>query len=91
MLVPTYSQAEHLRYALLDRTGGVSQRVIHTFTSLAEHFGGCRVGEIVSEARRDRIAGVVLADHFPAAASQPGFRSEFLGAVKEIKDQGIQL
>jgi RecB family exonuclease len=91
MLVPTYSQAEHLRYALLDRTGGISQRVIHTFTSLAEHFGGCRLGELVSEARRDRIAGAVLADHFPAAAGQPGFRAEFLAAVKEIKEQAVRL
>ena len=56
LLVPTYSQAEHLRYALLDRLGGVSQRLIHTFTSLAERFGDCRLGELVSESRRDRLA-----------------------------------
>ena len=91
MLVPTYSQAEHLRYALLDRTRGLGQKVIHTFTSLAEQFGGCRLGELVPEARRDRIAGEVLQEGFGAAAAQPGLRTEFLSAVKEIKEQGTDL
>ncbi|MHC4410307.1 MAG: PD-(D/E)XK nuclease family protein, partial [Planctomycetota bacterium] len=88
LLVPTYSQAEHLRYALLDRLGGVSQRLIHTFTSLAERFGDCRLGELVSESRRDRLAAEVLREPFGEAADRPGFRAEFLAAVKEIKEQG---
>ncbi|MHC4937870.1 MAG: PD-(D/E)XK nuclease family protein [Planctomycetota bacterium] len=88
LLVPTYSQAEHLRYALLDRLGGVSQRLIHTFTSLAEKFGDCRLGELVPESRRDRLAADVLRQPFGEAADRPGFRAEFLAAVKEIKEQG---
>jgi len=88
MLVPTYSQAEHLRYALLDHTRGLGQRVIHTFTSLAEHFGGSRLADLVPEPRRDRLAAEVLGAWFPEAAAQPGFRGEFLSAVKEIKEQG---
>jgi len=91
MLVPTYSQAEHLRYALLDRTRGLGQRVIHTFTSLAEHFGGSRLADLVPEPRRDRLAAEVLAGFFPEAAGQPGFRAEFLAAVKEIKEQSAPL
>lgn len=91
MLVPTYSQAEHLRYALLDRTRGLSQRVIHTFTSLAERFGGCRLGELIPEARRDQLARTVLEPTFGDAAEQPGFRGEFLSAVKELKEQGRPL
>jgi len=91
LLVPTYSQAEHLRYALLDRIGGVSQRVVHTFTSLAERFGGCRLAELVPEARRDRLAAEVLQGPFGDAALRPGFRAEFLAAVKEIKEQGRPL
>jgi len=91
MLVPTYSQAEHLRYVLLDHTRGLGQRVIHTFTSLSEHFGGSRLADLVSESRRDRLAGEVLPAYFPDAAAQPGFRGEFLSAVKEIKEQGAPI
>ena len=88
-LVPTYGQAEHLRNLLLNRAGGLSQRMVHTFTSLAEIVSHQRLGRMVSHAVRDRTAEAVLRDFFPQAAGQPGFRAEFLQVVKEIKEQGL--
>ncbi|MHC4960477.1 MAG: PD-(D/E)XK nuclease family protein, partial [Planctomycetota bacterium] len=88
LLVPTYSQAEHLRYRLLDRAGGIGSRTIETFTSLSERVAGQRLSTLVSAPDRDQLAASVLARHFPEAADQAGFRAEFLRVVKELKEQG---
>lgn len=88
LLVPTDSQAEHLRTLLLDRTGGLSLHAIATFTRLAERLTDRNLRNITAAPVRDRVAGEALRAHFPKAAGQPGFRAEFLAAVKEIKEQG---
>jgi len=88
LLVPTYSQAEHLRYALLDRSGGLSEHTVETFSSLAERVTGLRLRNLLPHPVRDRVARAVLEEIFPEAAAQAGFRAEFLRVVKEIKDQG---
>ncbi|MFI5403369.1 MAG: PD-(D/E)XK nuclease family protein [Planctomycetota bacterium] len=88
LLVPTYSQAEHLRYLLLDRTSGISGRAVDTFETLAEDVTRLRLRDLVRPAAKDRLAVRALADGFPEAAAQPGLRAEFLSAVKEIKEQG---
>lgn len=87
--MPTYSQAEHLRHLLLDRLPGLHERAVETFETLAERATGWRLRDLVSPAVRDRVAERVLREFFPAAAGQPGFRAEFLAAVKEIKEQGM--
>lgn len=89
LLVPTYSQAEHLRHLLLDRLPGLQERAVETFETLAERATGWRLRDLVGPAVRDRVAERVLREFFPAAAGQPGFRAEFLAAVKEIKEQGL--
>ncbi|MDH3590335.1 MAG: hypothetical protein OER88_00540, partial [Planctomycetota bacterium] len=88
LLVPTYSQAEHLRLELLGRVDGLDPGCVQTFTSLAERVTGIRVRDLATPAVRDRIAGDALAPDFARGAAQPGFRAEFLAAVKEIKEQG---
>jgi superfamily I DNA/RNA helicase/RecB family exonuclease len=88
LLVPTYSQAEHLRYLLLDRSSGLSGRAVDTFETLAEEITRLRLRDLVRPAAKDRLAVRALADGFPEAAAQPGLRAEFLSAVKEIKEQG---
>ncbi|HEX5137518.1 MAG TPA: PD-(D/E)XK nuclease family protein [Planctomycetota bacterium] len=88
LLVPTYSQAEHLRYLLLDRTKGLMDRAVETFETLAEDVTRLRLRDLVRPAAKDRLAGRALESGFPEAATQPGLRAEFLSAVKEIKEQG---
>ncbi|MHC4550249.1 MAG: PD-(D/E)XK nuclease family protein [Planctomycetota bacterium] len=89
LLVPTYSQAEHLRCLLLDRLPGLRERAVETFETLAERATGLRLGDLVPPGVKDRLAERVLAPLFSGAAGQPGFRAEFLAAVKEIKEQGL--
>jgi len=89
LVVPTYGQAEHLRTLLLDRAGGIAARCVETFSSLAERVLGRLLSGLASAAARDLAAEAVLSELFPAAAAQPGFRAEFLAAVKEAKDQGL--
>ncbi len=89
LLVPTYSQAEHLRHLLLDRLPGLQERAVETFETLAERATGHRLRDLVGPAVKDRVAARVLKDFFPDAAGQAGFRAEFLAAVKEIKEQGL--
>ena len=88
LLVPTYGQAEHLRYLLLDRIAGLKEGCVETFSSLAERISGLRLSSRAPNAVCDRIAERVLAEHFEDAAAQPGFRAEFLASVKEIKENG---
>jgi len=88
LLVPTYSQAEHLSYRLLDTTSGVSGRPVITFETLAEDVTRLRLRDLARPAARDRLAVRALEESFPEAADQPGLRAEFLSAVKEIKEQG---
>jgi ATP-dependent helicase/DNAse subunit B len=88
LLVPTYAQAEHLRYLLLDRAQGLSGRAVDTFETLAEDVTRLRLRDLVRPAAKDRLAVRALAEGFPEAAAQPGLRAEFLAAVKEIKEQG---
>ncbi|MGH7162702.1 MAG: hypothetical protein ACREID_04400, partial [Planctomycetota bacterium] len=87
LLVPTYSQAEHVRLLLLERAGGVSPRVVETFSSFAEARTGLRLRDLASPGTKDLVAEAALRVHFPAA-EQPGFRAEFIAAVKEIKENG---
>jgi len=89
LLVPTYSQAEHLRHLLLDRLPGLQERFVETFETLAERATGHRLRDLVGPAVQDRVAARVLKEFFPAAAGQAGFRAEFVAAVKEIKEQGL--
>lgn len=91
MLVPTYGQAEFLRLRLLDRVGGLRERCIETFSSLAEHVTGLRLRGLMPPAVCDLVAEGVLREDFPEAAEQAGFRAEFLAAVKEIKENGAAL
>jgi len=88
LLVPTYSQAEHLRYLLLERSRGLAGRAVETFETLAEDVTRLRLRDLVRPAAKDRLAVRALAQGFPEAAAQPGLRAEFLSAVKEIKEQG---
>jgi ATP-dependent helicase/DNAse subunit B len=88
LLVPTYSQAEHLRYLLLERSRGLRDRAVETFETLAEDVTRKRLRDLVRPAAKDRLAGRALEGAFPEAAAQPGLRAEFLSAVKEIKEQG---
>lgn len=88
LLVPTYSQAEHLRYLLLDRAQGLMDKAVETFETLAEDVTRLRLRDLVRPAAKDRLAGRALEAGFPEAAAQPGLRAEFLSAVKEIKEQG---
>jgi ATP-dependent helicase/DNAse subunit B len=90
LLVPTYSQAEHLRHLLLDRLPGLQERAVETFETLAERATGHRLRDLVGPAVRDRVAARVLRESFPDAAGQAGFRAEFVAAVKEIKEQGLR-
>jgi ATP-dependent helicase/DNAse subunit B len=89
LLVPTYSQAEHLRHLLLDRLPGLQERSVETFETLAERATGHRLRDLVGPAVKDRVAARVLEEFFPDAAGQAGFRAEFVAAVKEIKEQGL--
>ncbi len=89
LLVPTYSQAEHLRLALLRQARGFDPGCVQTFTSLGERLTGLRVRDLASPAERDRVAAAALRLDFERGAEQPGFRAEFLAAVKEIKEQGL--
>jgi ATP-dependent helicase/DNAse subunit B len=90
LLVPTYSQAEHLRHLLLDRLPGLQEQSVETFETLAERATGRRLRDLVGPAVQDRVAARVLKEFFPAAANQAGFRAEFVAAVKEIKEQGLR-
>ena len=86
LLVPTYGQAEHLRYELVGLRGAWD--AVSTFENLAEQVANQRLSRIASPPRRDRVAEEVLSKVFPEASAQPGFRSEFLSLVKELKEQG---
>jgi len=88
-LVPTHSQAEHLRSLLLARRRSLARRPVATFTRFAESLTGRRLRDLASGAVRDRVAREVLRATFPQAAEQPGFRAEFLDAVKELKELGL--
>jgi len=88
LLVPTYSQAEHLRYRILDQAGGLGARAVETFSSLAERVAGRRLSDLVPAPVRDRVAAGILDEFFPEARGQAGFRAEFLAVVKELKEQG---
>ncbi|MEE8104699.1 MAG: PD-(D/E)XK nuclease family protein [Planctomycetota bacterium] len=88
LLVPTYGQAEHLRFGLLERLGGLFQNYVETFSSLSEHLTGLTLRELATPAQCDRVAEATLFPDFPEAAPRPGFRAEFLALVKEIKEQG---
>ncbi len=88
-LVPTHSQAEHLRSLLLARHQSLARRPVATFTRLAESVTGRRLRDLAGRAVQDRLAQEVLLATFPEAAAQPGFRGEFLTSVKELKEQGL--
>ncbi len=64
---------------------------METFSSLAEELTGLRLGALAHPGECDRFAGEALAPQFPDAARKPGFRAEFLAAVKEIKETGAPL
>ena len=88
LLVPTYSQAEHLRYRILDRSGGGGAQAVETFSSLAERVAGKRLSDLVAAPVRERVAAGILDEFFPETGGRGGFRAEFLAVVKELKDQG---
>lgn len=88
LLVPTYSQAEHLRFRLLERRPGIAGRLVETFSSLSESLAGTRLVALAPPAERDRAAEAALAPLFGEAAKRPGFRAEFLAVVKEVKENG---
>jgi len=89
LLVPTYGQAEHLRFGLLERLGGLSRNYVETFSSLSEYLTGGALRELATPAHCDRVAEEALLPDFAEAAARPGFRAEFLALVKELKEQGI--
>ena len=73
LLVPTYGQAEHLRYRLLDRIAGLKDGSVETFSSLAERISGLRLSAGARGAVCDGIAEKVLTEHFADAAARRDF------------------
>ena len=49
LLVPTYSQAEHLRALLLKLAPGLWARAVETFSSLAERATGMRLRALLPD------------------------------------------
>lgn len=97
LLVPTVSQAGHLKRLLLSRTpdlAGFFDLSVVTFTGLAERvLPGRPIGELLSGARRDlllrRALAAGAARSFGPAARYPGFRRAALGLLKELKQNGL--
>lgn len=95
LLVPTLSQASHLKRLLLSRypdLRGFFDESLVTFTSLAERFSPeLPIRDLLSGRRQDLLVRRVLADPPPLFArlvGYPGFRSAALAFVKELKQNG---
>ncbi len=92
LLVPTYSQAEHVKRRLLRGPAGVAallDRGVGTFEQLAERETGVRLHALAPAAVRDALLAQALADddfpEFRAVSRFPGFRRAALRFVKEVK------
>ncbi len=92
VLVPTYSQAEHLKRRLLRRDGGLPallDRGIGTFEQFAEHETGLRLRSLAPATVRDALVLAALEDDdfpdFRPLRRFPGFRRAVLRFVKEVK------
>lgn len=90
VLVPTYSQAEHLKRRLLRFSGrdAILDRGIATFEQLAERRTGVRLSSLVSPAVRDALLAAALEESAPpdfaAAARFGGFRRAALAFLDEL-------
>ncbi len=97
LLLPTVSQANHLKRLLLSRAEsvrGLLDRGVLTFTSLAERVLRHRpIGELLSGLRQDLLLRGALRDAAPPAfralARFAGFRRALLAFVKELKQNGL--
>ena len=92
VVVPTYSQAEHLKRRLLRRSDGLEallDRGIGTFEQLAERETGVRLHALAPATVRDALVLAALEDDdfpdFRPVRRFPGFRRAVLRFVKEIK------
>jgi ATP-dependent helicase/DNAse subunit B len=92
VLVPTYSQAEHLKRRLLRGDDGLEallDRGIGTFEQYAERETGIRLRALAPATVRDALVHAALVeDDFPdfrAVRRFPGFRKAVLRFVKEVK------
>ncbi len=91
VLVPTYSQAEHLKRRLLKHTGrpALLDRGIATFEQLAERRTGLRLSTLAAPAVRDAILAAAFdekaEDELKRAARFPGLRRAALRFLDEVK------
>jgi ATP-dependent helicase/nuclease subunit B len=95
VLVPTYSQAEHLKRRFLRQGGleGLLDRGVVTFEQLAERRTGVRLASLAPAAVRDAILAAAFAEDESAAgagvfakvARFPGFRRSALRFLDEVK------
>lgn len=96
LLVPTLSQASHVKRLFLSRGAdlpGFFDESVVTFTSLAERvLPDRRIGELLSGLRQDLLLRRVLFEAAPPAfrrlARFPGFRARALAFLKEVKQNG---
>jgi len=95
LLVPTLSQANHLKRLLLSRRAdlpGFFDRGILTFTGLAELLlPGRSIRELLSGMRQDLLIRQVLLEGrtFAGMGRWPGFRRAALELLKELKQSGL--
>lgn len=91
VLVPTYSQAEHLKRRLLRHvgTGAILDRGIGTFEQLAERRTGVRLGSLASGAVCDAVLAASFAEAdvpaFRDVSRFPGLRRAALRLLDEIR------
>ncbi len=97
VIVPTYSQAEHMKRRLLRGQDGLPallDRGIGTFEQLAERETGVRLSGLASGAVQDALLQRALArvavPEFEAVRGFPGFRAAALRFVKEIKSSEVE-
>jgi len=97
LLVPTLSQASHVKRLLLSRygdLGGFFDESVVTFTSLAEKILPARpIGELLSGLRLDLFLRRILMESgaapFRRLVRYPGFRRSALAFLKELKQNGL--
>jgi len=97
LLVPTLSQASHVKRLLLSRyddLSGFFDESVVTFTSLAEKVLPARpIGELLSGLRLDLFLRRILLESgtpaFRRLGRYPGFRRSALAFLKELKQNGL--
>jgi ATP-dependent helicase/nuclease subunit B len=96
LLVPTFSQASHVKRSLLSRASGLPgffDLSVFTFTSLAERLlTGRTIGDLLSGLRQDlllRRAIRAAGEPFGESGRFAGMRRATLAFIKELKQNGL--